>query len=438
MRFFVSVLVMTGGCFSGIRRQDFDRLEAELERLEKRSGPEVDFSKPLDLDTLIQAALRRNPELHEIHARVRGAREEIHRAGSLDDPMLKLEAEALPWNRPLSFRRDQDNMIGLAQTVPFPGKLGLRSKAALQEAEATFQEYRERERALIARLKKTYSEYFVLSKEREVHLEHVTILEGFETISESKFRTGAVGEPDVLKPQVELILLHNDILLIERKIASAQAAVNTLLYRSDDAPLGTPREIIPSEEHAHLNELQTRAVNERPELQAALLRHTVAQTQWQLAEKEATFPDLSIGMDYWQIPEERDAWGGMVSINLPWFTGKRSAEVRKLSQEVRAAEFAVGRIRSRILYEVREAFLRVEAGRKSALLLKEELLPKSNQSAEVSGLRYKNDQASFLDLLDAERSLRDVKLRYYQSLAEYESARADLEYAIGGDLRRNP
>ena len=48
------------------------------------------------------------------------------------------------------------------------------------------------------------------------------------------------------------------------------------------------------------------------------------------------------------------------------------------------------------------------------------------------------DKATFLDLLDSERSLRDVKLRHYQALAQYESSVADHERAVGVDLRRKP
>ena len=57
---------------------------------------------------------------------------------------------------------------------------------------------------------------------------------------------------------------------------------------------------------------------------------------------------------------------------------------------------------------------------------------------EVSRAAYEKDKTSFLDLLDAERSLRDMKLKYIQAVTQYESASADLERAVGSDLRRKP
>ena len=38
-----------------------------------------------------------------------------------------------------------------------------------------------------------------------------------------------------------------------------------------------------------------------------------------------------------------------------------------------------------------------------------ELLPKTAQTVEVSRASYEKDKSSFLDLLDSERSLRDVR-----------------------------
>jgi outer membrane protein TolC len=87
---------------------------------------------------------------------------------------------------------------------------------------------------------------------------------------------------------------------------------------------------------------------------------------------------------------------------------------------------------------VRDALLRAEAARRSVRLFQGELLPKSAQSVEVSRSGYEKDKASFLDLLDAERSQRDVKLKHAQAVAQYASAVADLERAVGADLRRKP
>jgi cobalt-zinc-cadmium efflux system outer membrane protein len=219
---------------------------------------------------------------------------------------------------------------------------------------------------------------------------------------------------------------------------SARAAINTLLHRPLDAPLGEPREIVPAAEALDLDELTARAVKSRPDLMAAEARVRATRASLRLAERERDLPDFSVGVDYWQVPNGPDAYAAMFSINLPWFTGKRSAEARKMEQLLRADEAALDGARHRARFEVRDAWLRTESARKSAALLRTELVPKSAQTVEVSRASYEKDKSSFLDLLDSERSLRDVKLKYIQAMTLYESAAADLERAVGSDLRRKP
>jgi outer membrane protein TolC len=128
----------------------------------------------------------------------------------------------------------------------------------------------------------------------------------------------------------------------------------------------------------------------------------------------------------------------MLAINLPWFTGKKAAEARRLGHVTRAEEAALESARNRVRFEVRDAWNRFEAARKALALYRKELLPKSEQTVDVSRASYEKDKASFLDLLDSERSLRDVKLAQIQALVAVESATADLERAVGSDLRRKP
>ena len=205
-----------------------------------------------------------------------------------------------------------------------------------------------------------------------------------------------------------------------------------------EAPLGEPQEIAAPDETFDLRELAARAAESRPDLKAAELRVKSSQAALRLAERERDLPDFSVGVDYWQVPGGPDAYGAMLSINLPWFTGKRSAEARRLEQMLRADEAALDAVRGRAQYEIRDAWLRVDAARRSAALFRTELLPKTAQTVEVSRASYEKDKSSFLDLLDSERSLRDVRLKHIQAVTHYELAVADLERAVGADLRRKP
>ena len=430
---------------------DYDRLAADFayssrytEPVARNEAPSSDaeldrmLSEPLELELLVKIAVERNPELKETLARTRAGIEEVRRAGGLDDPMLKFEAWGIPLNTPLAFNQDQTNMLGLRQTFPFPGNLSLKSEAALRDAESMYQMYRDRRLDVVSRLKKAYLDYYSMSREVDIHLEHVGIMKDMERITEIKYRNGTVNQQDVLKPQVELVLLHNDVLAMTQHLESDKAAINALLNRPPDAPLGKPKEPTLPDEKFDIQELSAQALS-RPDVLAAQRRVRATEASAKVASREANLPDFSVGADYWQQPGmPNDAWGLMFSINLPWFTGKHGAEVAKLEHALRADQAAVETAKNKALFEVRDAYYKVEATRKSLVLFKGELVPKSAQSAEVSRANYEKDKASFLDLLDAERSLRDVKLKFSQALVQYEMAVVDLERAVGRPVRSKP
>jgi outer membrane protein TolC len=443
------LLLFAAGCAAPEWREDYERLSAETSAVaaaqaEAPREPSTDaaldreLSGPLDLATLVAVARKRNPEVRERSLRARAGLEEVRRAGALDDPMLQLGTEGVPIRSAGSLGLAMDNFVGLSQTFPFPGNLSLRSEAALRDAEGMHQMYLDRERDVITRLKKAYFDYYLATRSIEAHDDHLRLMEATERVSDAKFRTGAVPQQDVLKPQLEQVMLHGEVLTMQQMRSSARAAINTLLHRPLDAPLGEPSEIVPARGPLDLDELTSRALRSRPELLAADARVRATRASLRLAERERDLPDFSIGVEYWQVPSGPDAYTAMFSINLPWFTGKRSAEARRLEQSLRADEAALDAARHRTRFEVRDAWLRTESARKSVDLLRTELVPKSAQTVEVSRASYEKDKSSFLDLLDSERSLRDVKLKYIQAVTQYESAAADLERAVGSDLRRTP
>ncbi len=442
MRFLgIACIVGLSAC-SSVQSDEIDRLEAELDRLPGRSSapsdPVKDLAVEFDLDTVLDLVRATNPELRETAARARAGFHAIRRDGGLDDPQLRLRTEGVPLRQPSSVNRAEENSVGLEQVLPFPGNLGLRSESALREAESLKEMARQRERDVVARTKRAYFEYYSASKELETHLEHIRLLEGFEKVSDARFRTGAVSQQDVLKPQVEIILLQTDVLSAKQRIQSAKASLNGLLGRSATSPLGAPKDPVPSTaSYAEFAELPKEAIETHPEVLASALRVKATRAQLDLANREANLPSFSLGIEYMQFPGEPDGWAGMFGVNLPWFTGKRRAESRRLEETLRADEAAVDAVRVRVLADVRDAYVRVDATGQALRLLRDELLPKTNQTVEVSRAGYERGQATFLDLLDSERSLRDVRLRAYQTVSMHESALADLERAIGRDLRRN-
>ena len=81
-----------------------------------------------------------------------------------------------------------------------------------------------------------------------------------------------------------------------------------------------------------------------------------------------------------------------------------------------------------------QAYVRADAARERAALLRTSIVPQSDQTLAVSRAAYQTDRGDFLTLIDNQRVLLDVQRAYYRALSDLAQARADLERAVGADL----
>ncbi|MBK9307786.1 MAG: TolC family protein [Nitrospira sp.] len=282
----------------------------------------------LALRDLIQEALERNPELVAARKQWEAATNRIVQARSLEDPTLSVHL----WNFPQTFNvtRADNSIFGLSQNLPFPGKLALKGEIASRSAEITEQALRAKERELVVRLKQAYYDLFLAHKAIQIHHEQVELLRQFVEIANAKFRTGKGSQADVLKAQVELSVLHQQLPVLEQRRQTAAALLNTLLDRDLLSPLGIPQEpsLLPID--TTIDELHRLALNARPELKAVELAVQQSEQSRALAQRQY-YPDFNVTFQRFQNFQAHDGFGAYVAMTVPfafWTKPKYDAGVR--------------------------------------------------------------------------------------------------------------
>ena len=61
-------------------------------------------------------------------------------------------------------------------------------------------------------------------------------------------------------------------------------------------------------------------------------------------------------------------------------------------------------------------------------------MPQARQQVDVALAAYEAGRIDFLNLIDAQRMLRDAQIAYYKYRADYERGLSNLRLAIGSDL----
>lgn len=398
------------------------------------SGEELVSRQPLILSGVIREALDSNPEIQAARQQWAAAAQRITQARALDDPTVSVQW----WNTPESFNLGQaaNTIISLSQKFPFPGKLALQEEVASRSADITEQALRAKERDLIARVKQGYYDLFLAHKAIQIHHEQIDLLTQFLEIAMAKFRTGKGSQVDVLKAQVELSTLHQQLPVLEQRRETAQAKINTLQNKDPRMPLGLPEEPRVERFTKDLDELFQIAAEARPEVKAAGLAVQRNEHARALAHRQY-YPDVTVAVQRFQNFQARDGFGAIMGINLPfafWTKPKYDAGVQEASAGVAAARADLQTQENLTRFQIRDVLAKVRASWEVGVLYRTTVLPQAEESLGSARAGYRTGRTDFLNLIEADRALREFQLAYYRALVDWQLRVAELEQVVGREL----
>ncbi len=386
----------------------------------------------LGLDDVLADARRANPEIVAARERARALAAVPRRVGALDDPTFSWEV----WNAPDSFRPDRadNDIFRLAQKLPFPGKRPLARDVATQDADAAARDADAVELDVVAAVKRAYWDLWGAHELHDVYAREQALVERVARVAARKYGVNEVSQSDVLRSQVELTHVVNQVTTQAVRVDAARAELNVLLSRDPAEPLGVP-DAPPApaldEDPASLIAL---ALATRPELasQRAMVAREDAGVR--LARRER-YPDFELAVSRFVNPHARDGFGAMAAVTLPLVQrGKYDAAVGEASARLAAAEADRRRVEDRVRGDVQAAFLRARAALVQRDLLVGTHIPQAEQSLRVAESGYESGGVDFLALVDTARTIEMVHVEHVEMEVAFARAVADLERAIGGPL----
>ncbi len=395
---------------------------------------------PLTLSVSVTQALEKNPEIQTLRERLGVVSARAKQAPYLEDPQIAFQLGGVPLSTPTSFNRADANSIGIRQMVPFFGKLGLKEKIAQQEAKVVEQELRAKEREIISMVKMAYADLFMAQRAIEILREQLEIMRTIIGATEARYRVGRVTQQDVFKAQLEQSELMNQLIVAEQESSTAEVKLNSAMYRPPRTPIQVPADLTLPDVASTSSGLDELALVTRPELKGAEEEIQRSERMYELADKNRKFPDFMLGWDYMRMPMEmkKDRYAAMVNISIPfspWTIGRRNYEVEETLAEIRAAKANRDAMRNMTLKQVGESQAKVQAAKRSVQLYREGLLSQAELSFRSALAAYQTGRVEFVNLLEAERALREARMGYYKATASFLQNLADLERAVGRELQ---
>ncbi|MBU6402835.1 MAG: TolC family protein [Verrucomicrobia bacterium] len=394
----------------------------------------------LALGQILSEVLSNNPSLQAARATWEAMQERVPQARAWDDLRLGVDvvADRTVAVPPNSFT---DQRYSAEQAIPLSGKNRLRGRAANAEALAALADWQRRQLDLVAQARTAYYRLANGYAQLDLNRQNIELLKQFAAISRDKYEVGRQNQADVLTAETERARLEEGRFDLLRQISDEQSALDVLMNRPARAPLGRPVALEFAPSHWALDQLEHLALNHRPELRIARLEVQAALARRDLARRE-WYPDPALRLEASQYNETShgisEVMAGIV-FNVPWLNhGKYTADVRENKKLVQSAQLQLEAAEAQTLGMVRDQLQAVETFHHHYQLFRDQILPLARQTVEARRAAYEADQASFLDLILAQRTLRETESLALQHLADYLAARAKLQAMVGTDLPGQP
>jgi outer membrane protein TolC len=413
------------------------------------------------LDSLIARAVSTSAALRGERARARAAQSLVAPAGARPDPMLMAGVRNMPLASP-SLSRDEMtmSMVGLTQTIPYPGKLRLRSQVAQSESQAASARSAD-VRLLVAR--QVTESYYNLAGARLV-LDAVArqqqLAAAMTPAVEARYAAGTTAQADVLATRNEIAMLAQEGAAIAEEARAALGELNALLDRDPDLPLDArfPDRVIRAAlgDTTRPASFTSAAVGARlansPLLPADSIVALAIRRSPRVQEHEAMIaargaavelaalehlPDVDVSLEYGYRAGHADMVSAVISVPLPFQRARKQAQIASGAKfELEAHQADHHAEITELRREVARLTSALERSRAQLALSRQSVLPQTAAVTESATAIYRAGRGEFMALLTALRSAYAAETQYVRSLQEFAVTLAALEELAGGEVLR--
>lgn len=411
-------------------------------------GPHpVAAQTPDSLDRYLETAAKNNPGLNADFLAYKASLEKVPQAGAWPDPQLDIGFFLKPMDI-VGGRQIAD--FTLMQMFPWFGTKKAAQTEATHMARMAYARFTETRDNLFLEV---YTQWYLLStlvQQLRNNRENLQLLKQLEELalrkvssSSSGMSSGmgntAPGMSDVLRVQLEMAEIENNIESILSEIAAEKAKFNALLNRSADREVILPDSIakVPFffDEGVTMSEIE----NRNPMLDMLVEEEQAYRAKGEMDQK-MSYPMFGIGLQYMLIGESAtaqmeqgmepemtgmDMIMPMVSISIPLYRNKYKAQQREsrfLWQSAREKYNNTLNMLQSDLFRLKHQL--DDAERKITLYRKQEQLARTTYQLVVQ--EFISAKSDLTNVIQVQRQLLDYQLREAEAIAEYNTRVASI------------
>lgn len=411
------------------------------------------------LDSLMALARTASPAVLSAEAQVKAAQARVSPSTALAEPMLMAGLINLPLGSPGVRDEMTMKMLGVAQTLPYPGKRRLRGQIAAHEVEAAEAELEAVRRAAARDVGIAWFEFALSDSLARLATQQHALLLAVANAARAGYASGRAGQEEPLRAETELVRLSGEVAALQVERTRAAAHINALLGRGPEVPitpavyparirraalgdsgagarfadstLGAPAAGSPLPKADSLRAL---ALALSPMIKAHLAELAAQSTRVRLAMREAS-PDPTLSLQYGQRSGLTDMVSATISLPIPLWRGRKQNQLAAADRAgLDALEHEHHRMVAELEAEVLDLARTAELHRTRLALYHAGVLPRAQAAAEVALGGYRTGRTSFQSVLDTYVALYEYEAEAIRLLTEFARAVLTLEALTGREI----
>jgi len=331
--------------------------------------------------------------------------------------------------KPETIEGPKDNYqtsLSFTQPIYMGGRIRLgieQAKRGLKMAEV---QNEQKKSEILSQIINSYYNLIMAQERVEIEEQALSLVKKHKNIAESSYDSGVALKTDLLQAEIELSKAQNRLKNAKNQFELAKKSFKNQIGidKSQKITIKDSSQLVP-EINLDQEKLYEKALTNKPELKMMELNQDLTKTNLKLEEK-SNFPQIMLIGNYsWQGSEldfENGSGNIVLSASMNLFdSGKSNIKENKIEKELENIEDSKEDLKDMVELDIEKQLITIEEKRDD-IKLQEMNLKKAEESLTIEEKRFKEGMGRTVDVVQAQTTLKQIKLSKMQAQNEYEIA----------------
>jgi cobalt-zinc-cadmium efflux system outer membrane protein len=292
-------------------------------------------------------------------------------------------------------------------------------------------------RTLIADVQNSFVDVLRAKADLALATENLGTFDEIVRVNSNRVKSGDLAEVELIRSQVAQLQFENTVRQTELRLHTARARLQLLVGRPrGDRPVDAIGEMRRDETILALETLREQAFAKRPDVLAQRQdqARSQAELRLQLAQGKVDYTVGAAANRQWVHGlDAGNSMGFFFSMPLPVYN-RNQGEIARAQQQRLQVEARIRALETTIENEVEGAYLRYENARTTLGRIESSLLGRAQDVRKVTEYSYRRGEATFLELLDAQRAYNETVQAHNEARAEFARSLYSIDAATGANV----